>query len=89
MSSPPGDAPRPPVVADAGYGDTTAFRQGLTERGLTYVVAVKAATSAHPGDAVPVTAPDTGPGPPTCSPLPRTVELQAPRPGRRPDASQR
>jgi SRSO17 transposase len=43
----------PPVVADAGYGDTTAFRDGLTERGIDYVVAVKAATSAHPAAAVP------------------------------------
>lgn len=50
----------PPVVADAGYGDTTAFRQGLTERDIPYVVAVKAATSAHPGDAVPATAPRSG-----------------------------
>jgi SRSO17 transposase len=40
----------PVVVADAGYGDTTAFRQGLTDRGIGYVVAVKSATSAHPGD---------------------------------------
>ena len=47
------DLPDRPVVADAGYGDTTAFRLGLTERGLDYVVAVKATTSAHPGDAVP------------------------------------
>ncbi|MDV7085634.1 transposase [Rhodococcus sp. IEGM 248] len=44
------------VVADAGYGDTTAFRLALTERGIDYVVAVKGATSAHPGDAVPETA---------------------------------
>ncbi|MFE7748153.1 transposase, partial [Streptomyces sp. NPDC057428] len=29
-----------PVVADAGYGDATGFREGLTERGLTYAVAV-------------------------------------------------
>jgi hypothetical protein len=45
--------PRRPVVADAGYGDTTAFRLGLTERGLDYMVAVKPTTSAHPGDAIP------------------------------------
>ncbi|MEO6090154.1 MAG: transposase, partial [Umezawaea sp.] len=45
--------PERPVVADAGYGDTTAFRSGLTDRGLDYVVAVKPVTSAHPGDAVP------------------------------------
>ena len=37
------------MIADAGYGDTTAFRQGLTDRGIGYVVAVKGATSAYPG----------------------------------------
>lgn len=53
----------PPVaVADAGYGDTTAFRQGLTDRGIGYVVAVKGATSAHPGDATPETVPYSGLG---------------------------
>lgn len=41
------------VVADAGYGQMHAFRTGLTERGLDYVTAVRADTSAHPGDAVP------------------------------------
>jgi SRSO17 transposase len=45
--------PDRPVVADAGYGDATAFRLGLTERGLEYVLAVKPTTSAYPGDAVP------------------------------------
>lgn len=45
----------PPVlVGDAGYGDATEFRLGLTERGLSYVVAVKDTTSAYPGDATPV-----------------------------------
>lgn len=34
-----------PVVADAGYGDTTEFRLGLDTRGLPYVLAVKGATS--------------------------------------------
>lgn len=55
-----------PAVADAGYGEITAFRQGLAERGIAYVLAVKATTSAHPGDAVPVTAAYAGRGrPPT------------------------
>jgi SRSO17 transposase len=45
----------PPVfVADAGYGDATEFRLGLTEREVSYVVAVKDTTSAYPGDATPV-----------------------------------
>lgn len=42
------------VQADGGYGDITAFRVGLEERELSYVVQVKGATSAHPADAVPV-----------------------------------
>ena len=29
------------VLADAGYGDCTEFREGLTERGLAYVVGVQ------------------------------------------------
>lgn len=56
----------PVVVADAGYGDTTAFREGLSARGIGYVVAVKGATSAYRVDAVPETAPYGGRGrPPT------------------------
>jgi SRSO17 transposase len=42
------------VQADGGYGDITAFRVGLEQRELEYVVQVKGATSAHPADAVPV-----------------------------------
>ena len=58
--------PERPVAADAGYGDVTAFRLGLTDRGLRYVVAVKPTTSAHPGDAVPTRPPYQGRGrPPT------------------------
>jgi len=40
--------PRAPVLADAGYGDTTAFREGLTTAGLVYVVGVKKETTAWP-----------------------------------------
>lgn len=40
--------PPAPVVADAGYGDTTAFRDALTATGLPYVVGVKADTTARP-----------------------------------------
>jgi SRSO17 transposase len=58
--------PRRPVVADAGYGDATEFRLGLTERGLTYVLAVSPTATAHPADAVPVTPAYRGHGrPPT------------------------
>jgi SRSO17 transposase len=42
------DLPPAPVVADAGYGDTTAFRDGLTERGFSYVMGVKETTSVWP-----------------------------------------
>jgi len=56
----------PVIVADAGYGDSATFRQGLTDRDLAYVVAVKGATLAHPADALPATAAYSGRGrPPT------------------------
>lgn len=43
---------RPPVmVGDAGYGEIGPFRTGLTERGIPYVVQVKASTSVHDVDA--------------------------------------
>lgn len=45
------------IVADAGYGQNTAFRQALSDRGLDYMVAVRADESAHPQHAVP-TVPD-------------------------------
>ncbi len=41
------------IVADAGYGANHAFRRELADRGLDFVVAVRADESAHPGDAVP------------------------------------
>ncbi|KFE72230.1 Mobile element protein [Hyalangium minutum] len=37
--------PLAPVVADAGYGDVTAFREALTERGLSYAVGIASSTS--------------------------------------------
>jgi SRSO17 transposase len=52
---------RPPVlVADAGYGEVGEFRQGLDDRGIGYVVQVKADTSAYPEQVCPTTAPFTG-----------------------------
>ena len=43
---------RPPaLIGDAGYGEITASRSGLTERQIPYIVAVKASTSAFSDDA--------------------------------------
>jgi SRSO17 transposase len=41
----------PPVIlGDGAYGDNTQFRSGLKERGLSYVLDVKGATSAYSED---------------------------------------
>jgi hypothetical protein len=49
----------PPVVADAGYGESTALRLALTDCDIPYVVAVRATLSAHRARAVPVQPPRT------------------------------
>ena len=44
--------PPAPVLADAGYGDTTDFREALTAAGLPYIVGVKGETTVwRPGQA--------------------------------------
>ena len=48
------DLPIAPVVADAGYGDTTEFRDGLTERGFSYALGIKGDTSVWPPGASPL-----------------------------------
>jgi SRSO17 transposase len=58
------------VQADGGYGDITAFRVGLEQRELQYVVQVKATTSAQPADAVPVTPVYSGRGRPPAARYP-------------------
>ena len=46
---------RPPVlIADAGYGQVAEFRQGLSERAVSYVVATTSSTTVQPAGAVPV-----------------------------------
>lgn len=52
---------RPPLLtADAGYGQVAEFRQGLTERGIGYIVATTSSTTAQPGHAQPVEVPYAG-----------------------------
>jgi SRSO17 transposase len=46
----------PAVLADASYGDVTAFREALAERGLAYAVGVSKSLGVWPeppGGAVP------------------------------------
>ncbi|WP_285628971.1 transposase [Kineosporia sp. NBRC 101677] len=45
----------PLLVSDAGYGQIGAFRQGLSDRQIAYVVATTFNTSAHRPEALPVT----------------------------------
>ena len=46
--------PRGVVLADAGYGVDTAFRTGLTEMGLTYVVGIQSSMSLWPPGTAPL-----------------------------------
>jgi len=49
-----------PVVADAGYGESTEFRDGLVQRGLRYVVGIPSTHLIWPPGARPRVAPRTG-----------------------------
>jgi len=42
------DLPPAPVVADSAYGDVTAFREGVMQRGLPYAMAIRGATTVWP-----------------------------------------
>jgi SRSO17 transposase len=54
---------RPPVlVADSGYGEVGAFRGGLDDRQVPYMVQAKADTAAYPEQVQPATAPYRGRG---------------------------
>jgi SRSO17 transposase len=55
----------PVVVADAGYGDNSHFRAGLSARGIPWVMSVKAGNTAYRADAVPERLASTGPGRPS------------------------
>ena len=52
--------PRKPVVADAAFGDSRDFREGLSALGLKYAVAISANTCIWPPGATPRTPPPTG-----------------------------
>lgn len=43
----------PLLTADAGYGQVAEFRQGLTDRGIRFIVATTSTTTCQPGDAEP------------------------------------
>ena len=49
------------VLADAGYGVSAPFRQGLSERGLAWAVGVPRHLKVYPPDVAPIP-PPTGPG---------------------------
>ena len=53
----------PLVVADGGYGDAAAFRLGLEERAVDYVVGISTTTTAQPEAARPHIPPYGGRGP--------------------------
>src|SRR4051812_40759968 len=51
----------PVVLGDGAYGDITELRSGLAQRGLSYVLDVKAVTSAYP-ESVALATPERKPG---------------------------
>ena len=69
-------APRHCVLADAGYGIDYAFRQGLTDQGLAYVVGITSAVVVWPPGVEPLPPkPYSGMGRPSVMPR-RTPERQ-------------
>ena len=75
-----------PVLADAGYGVDTAFRDGITELGLAYVVGIHSHASLWPPGAEPLPPkPWSGRGRPPS--LVRRQAGHAPMPAKEPAAS--
>ncbi|MFJ9060686.1 transposase [Streptomyces sp. NPDC102409] len=68
----------PVVVADAGYGVSTPFRNGLQERGMSYVLALTGKEVAHELNIEPYQADCGGLGPPTWRATGRRRELPPP-----------
>lgn len=48
------DLPRAPVVADAGYGVVTEFREGIAARGLSYAVGISKGVTVWPEGRTPL-----------------------------------
>jgi SRSO17 transposase len=48
------EIPAAPVLADAGYGNDTAFRDGISELGLLYVVGIQSSVTVWPPGAAPL-----------------------------------
>jgi SRSO17 transposase len=64
------------VLADAGYGLSAAFRQGLSRRGLTWAVGIPKHQKVYPHD-VGLIFPVTGHGRPRKHPMPDTLSVAA------------
>jgi len=64
------------VLADAGYGMSAPFRQGLSTRGLTWAVGIPGRQKVYPADVV-LTWPDAGRGRPRKNPLPQPLSRSA------------
>jgi SRSO17 transposase len=63
------DVPKGVVTADAGYGNTTEFRAGLAERGLSYAVGIQGSTAVWEGQGATVAPPKGQRGRPRKKPL--------------------
>ena len=64
------------VLADAGYGMSAPFRQGLSARGLTWAVGIPGRQKVYPADVVLIW-PDAGRGRPRKNPVPEPLSRSA------------
>ncbi len=64
------------VLADAGYGLSAPFRQGLSARGLTWAVGIPGRQKVYPADVV-LTWPDAGRGRPRKNAVPDVLSISA------------
>ncbi|MEV0375783.1 IS701 family transposase, partial [Streptomyces sp. NPDC050636] len=64
----------PLAIADGGYGDTAAFRLGLEDRDLHYVVGISTTTTAQPEQARPCTPAYSGRGRPPVPAYPEAAQ---------------